>query len=54
MQNFMFLLLLHQQKTIQNQQKQLSEGFKKPVYWNKYKVIHNKTVEITDASAEIA
>ena len=32
--------------------KQLSEGFKRPVYWNKYKVIDNKTVEITDAGAE--
>ena len=32
--------------------KQLSEGFKRPVYWNKYKVIDNKVVEITDANAE--
>ena len=32
--------------------KQLSEGFKRPVYWNKYKVIHNKVVEIIDANAE--
>ena len=31
---------------------QLSEGFKRPVYWNKYKVIDNKVVEITDANAE--
>ena len=31
---------------------QLSEGFKRPVYWNKYKVIDNKKVEITDANAE--
>ena len=32
--------------------KQLSEGFKIPVYWNKYKVIDNKVVEIAAANAE--
>ena len=32
--------------------KQLSEWFKKPVYWNKYKIIDNKLVEITDANAK--
>ena len=32
--------------------KQLSEGFKRPVYWNEYKVIGNKAVKITDANAE--
>ena len=32
--------------------KQLSEWFKKPVYWNKYKIIDNKVVEITDANAK--
>ena len=32
--------------------KQLNEGFKRPVYWNKYKVIDNKVLEITDANAE--
>ena len=32
--------------------KQLSEGFKRPVHWNKYKVIDNKVVEITDTNAE--
>ena len=26
--------------------KLLGEGFKRPVYWNKYKVIDNKVVEI--------
>ena len=26
--------------------KQLSEGFKKPVYWNKYKVIESNVIEI--------
>ena len=30
----------------------LSEGFKRPVYWSKYKVIDNKIVEITDDNAE--
>ena len=32
--------------------KQLSEGFKRPVYWNKYKVIDNEAVEITNINAE--
>ena len=32
--------------------KQLNEWFKKPVYWNKYKVIDNKVVEIAAANAE--
>ena len=32
--------------------KQLSERFKRPVYWNRYKVIDNKVVAITDANAE--
>ena len=32
--------------------KELNEGFKKPVYWNKCKVIDNKVVEITAANAE--
>ena len=32
--------------------KQLNEGFKKPVYWNKCKVIDNKVVAITAANAE--
>ena len=32
--------------------KQLSEGFKRPDYWNKYKVIDNKVVDITDTNAE--
>ena len=35
-----------------NLAKQLNEGFKRHVYWNKYKVIDNKIVEITDANAE--
>ena len=26
--------------------KLLSEGFKRPIYWNEYKVIPNKTVEL--------
>ena len=32
--------------------KQLSEWFKRHVYWNKYKVIDKNIVQITDANAE--
>ena len=32
--------------------KQLNERFKRPVYWNKYKAIDNKVVEIAAANAE--
>ena len=32
--------------------KQLNEGFKRPVYWNKHKVIDNKLVDIAAANAE--
>ena len=32
--------------------RQLNEGFKRPVYWNKYKVIGNKAVEIAAANAD--
>ena len=32
--------------------KQLSERFNRTVCWNKYKVIDNRVVEITDANAE--
>ena len=32
--------------------KLLGEGFKRPVYWNKYKVIDNKVVEIAAANGE--
>ena len=32
--------------------KQLNKGFKRPVYWNKYKVIDNKVVEIAAANEE--
>ena len=32
--------------------KQLNEEFKRPVYWNKYKVIDNKVVAIAAANAE--
>ena len=32
--------------------KQLSEGFKRTVYWNKYKVINNNVVDITSVNAE--
>ena len=30
--------------------KQLSEGFKRSVYWDKYKVIDKKIVEVTDVN----
>ena len=32
--------------------KQLNEGLKRPVYWNKYKVIDNKVVEIAADNVE--
>ena len=32
--------------------KLLSDGFKRAVYWNKYKVIDNKVVEITAKNGE--
>ena len=32
--------------------KLLGEGFKRPVYWNKYKVIDNKVIEIAAANGE--
>ena len=32
--------------------KQLDEGFKRRIYWNKYKVINNKVLEIAAANAE--
>ena len=32
--------------------KQLNEGFKRPVYWNKYKVMDNNVVEIAAANEE--
>ena len=32
--------------------KLLDEGFKRPVYWNKYKVIDNKVAEITADNGE--
>ena len=31
--------------------KQLNKGFKRPVYWNKYKVIDNKVVAIAAVNA---
>ena len=30
----------------------MNEGFKRPVYWNKYKVVDNKVVQIAAANAE--
>ena len=32
--------------------KLLNEGFKRPIYWNEYKVTLNKIVEIADANEE--
>ena len=32
--------------------KQLDEGFKRPIYWSKYKVVDNKKVEIANANAK--
>ena len=32
--------------------KQLNKGFKRPVYWNKYKAIDSKVVEIAAADAK--
>ena len=32
--------------------KLLSEGFKRPIYWNEYKVIPNKIVEIAAVNEE--
>ena len=32
--------------------KQLNQGLKRSIYWNKYKVIDNKVVEIAAANAE--
>ena len=32
--------------------KQLKEGFKRPVYWNKYKVVDSKVVDIAVANQE--
>ena len=33
--------------------KLLSEGFKRPVYWNMYKIIPNKTYEENDCIREL-
>ena len=30
--------------------KLLNEGFKRPIYWNEYKVTPNKTVELANAN----
>ena len=37
-----------------NLAKQLSKGFKRPFYWNKYRMINDKVVEINDADQEKA
>ena len=46
------MLLLFQTEGNAKLAKKLMEGFKRPVYWNKYNVIDNKVVEITDADVE--
>ena len=46
------MLLLFQTEGNAKLAKKLMEGFKRPVYWNKYKVIDNKVVDITDADVE--
>ena len=50
MQNFMFQLLLCQQNL--KLSKLLSEGFKRSIYWNEYKVTPNKIVEIVAVNEE--
>ena len=49
----MFQLLLYQQKTMRQSSKLLSEGFKRPVYQNKYKEIPNKTYNEHDYIREL-
>ena len=50
MQKFMIVTL--SAEGIVKLSKLLSEGFKRPVYWNKYKVIPNRIVEITNNNEE--
>ena len=52
MQNFMYQLLLYQQKTKRNYRNYQGEAFRRPVSWNKFKVIDNKIVEIAAANGE--
>ena len=52
MQNFMFQLLLYQLEVNAKLSKLLSEGFKRPIYWDKYKVTPNKIVEIAAVNDE--
>ena len=49
--SFMFLVTLSAEDNAKLV-KQLNEGFNRPVYWNKYKVIDNKLVEIAAANEE--
>ena len=50
MQNFMIVTLSAEGNV--KLSKLLREGFKKPVYWNKYKVIPNRIVEIAANNEE--
>ena len=49
--SFMFLVTLSAEDNVKLV-KQLNEGFKRPVYWNKYKVTDNEVVEIAAANEE--
>ena len=48
MQNFVSIVTLSAEDNAKSS-KLLGEGFKRPIYWNKYKVIDNRAVEIADA-----
>ena len=50
MQNFMIVTLSAEGNV--KLSKLLREGFKRPVYWNKYKVIPNRIVEIAANNEE--
>ena len=51
MQNFIYQLLLSSEDNVKLS-KLLSEGFKRPIYWNEYKVLPNKIVEIAANNEE--
>ena len=48
MQNFVSIVTLSAEDNAKSS-KLLGEGFKRPIYWNKYKIIDNRAVEIADA-----
>ena len=51
MQNFIYQLILSSEDNVKLS-KLLSEGFKRPIYWNEYKVLPNKIVEIAANNEE--